>query len=124
MDLHTCGNIARWIARTLGLVYFAFMAWFIMAHAFSPEGLPPLWRMSLAEQLDAIALFMVVVGGVVGWKSEGVAAIAVLVGTALWLLLEGQLLWPPGLSILIGVLYAFAWWSTKRPFAPQRDAMR
>ena len=124
MDLHSCANVARWMARTLGLLYFTFIGWFIIAHAFSPEGLPPPWSMSLAEQLDAVALFLVVIGGVVGWKWEGAAAIIVLFGTALWLLLEGRLIWPPGLSLLIGILYAFAWWSTKRPFEPQRHAMR
>ena len=81
-------------------------------------------RMSPAEQLDSLALFLMVVGGVVGWKWEGVAAVMTLVGFALWLAVERHLPWPPGLSLLIGVLYALTWWCMKRPFTPQRHAMR
>jgi hypothetical protein len=119
MYLEICGNVARWMARTLSLLYFAFIAIFVLAHAVSPEGLPSIWKMSPAEQLDTVALLLVVVGGVVGWKWEPAAAVITLSGTALWLFVERNLLWPPGLSILIGVLYAFAWWSTKQPFVTQ-----
>jgi hypothetical protein len=115
MNLHTCGNVARWIARLLGLLYFAFIAFFLMAHALSPDGLPPVWRFSLAEKLDALALFLMAIGSVVGWKWEGVAAVMVLGGTALWVLLEQNLPWPPGGTVLIGALYAFTFWCTKQP---------
>jgi hypothetical protein len=112
MDLNICGKQASWIARTLGLLYFAFIALFIFAHAMSSGGLPSIWRMSSAEHFDTLELFLVVVGGVVEWKWEGVAAAMTLLGTALWLLVEWNLLWPPGLSLLIGLLYAFSAWST------------
>jgi hypothetical protein len=114
MDLHTCGNVARWIARLLGLLYCAFIAFFVVAHALSPEGLPPVWRFSLPEKLDALALFLMAIGSVAGWKWEGVSAVLVLAGTALWVLLERDLPWPPGGTLLIGALYAFASWSTKQ----------
>jgi hypothetical protein len=44
----------------------------------------------------------------------------ILFGTVLWLLIERNFLWPPGLSLLIGVLYAFTWWSKKQPFVAQK----
>jgi hypothetical protein len=122
MDLNTYGNVARWIARTLSLCYAAFMALFIGAHALSPEGLPPLWRMPLSHTLNFLALILAAFGGMLGWKWEGIAAIAVLFGSLLWLLINHNLIWPPGLSLLIGVLYAFSWWSTKRPVMPRRYA--
>ncbi len=124
MDLHAFGSIARWTARILGLAYFVFIAWFVVAHAVSPEGLPSLWKMSPAEQLDTLALFLVVVGGVVGWLSSGLATIMVLFGSVLWFAVERNLLWPPGLSLLFGLLYAFAWWSEKQPFAPRTPAQQ
>jgi hypothetical protein len=118
----TCGNAARWTARTLALFYFAFVSWFVVAHALGAEGLPSLWRAPAAVQLDFVALFLMTVGGVVGWKWEGLATGMVLLGTGIWLLVEQQLPWPPGLSLLIGVLYAFNWWCTKRPFLSHTHA--
>jgi hypothetical protein len=115
MYLEIYGNVARWMARTLGVLYFAFIAIFVFADAVSPDGLPSIWEMSPAEQLDTLALFLVVIGGVVGWKCEPAAAVMILFGTALWFLVERNLLWPPGLSLLIGVLYAFIYWSEKLP---------
>jgi hypothetical protein len=123
MYLETYGNVARWMARTLGLLYLAVIAIFALAHAMSPDGLPSIWKMSPAEQLDTLALFLVVVGGVVGWKWEPAAAVMVLFGTGLWLLVERNLLWPPGLSLLVGVLYAFTWWSTRQPVAEKKHAI-
>jgi hypothetical protein len=111
----------RWIARTLGLLYFAFISWFVVAHALG-DGLPNLRQAPAAVQIDFLALFLMTVGGIVGWKWEGVAAVMVLIGTGLWLLVEQQLPWPPGLSLLIGVLYAFSWWYTKRTFILREHA--
>lgn len=123
MDLNTCGNVARWTARALGLLYFAFMSWFIGAHALSPEGLPPLWTASLAHQLCTLALFLVVVGGVVGWKWELAAAVMIVSGNALWLLLNHQLLWPFGLTLVAGLLYGFSWWRMRQRITSQRQTM-
>jgi hypothetical protein len=108
VDLNTPGNAARWIARTLAVLYFAFIAWFVVAHALGAGGLPNFWQAPGAVQLDFVALFLMTVGGIVGWKWEGAAAVMVLLGTGIWLLVEQHLPWPPGLSLLIGVLYAFS----------------
>jgi hypothetical protein len=93
------------------------MAYFVAAHALSPEGLPPLWGMPLSHQLNTLALLLAAFGGVLGWKWEGLAAIAVLFGSLLWLLINHNLIWPPGVSLLIGSLYGFSAWSTTRTFA-------
>jgi hypothetical protein len=122
MNLQKLAIAARWTARVLSLCYAAFMAFFIAAHALSPEGLPPLARMPLSQQLNALALLLAAFGGVVGWRWEGTAAIVVLFGSLLWLVINQNLLWPPGLSFLIGLLYAFMWWSTKKPHAPRMRA--
>lgn len=68
----------------------------------------------MAQQLDILALVLMVIGGIVGWKWEGTAAIMVLVGTALWLLVEWRLPWPPGVTLMIGILYGVAWWTANR----------
>jgi hypothetical protein len=112
----------RWIARTLGLLYFAFISWFVVAHALSAGGLPNFWQAPGAVQLDFVALFLMTVGGIVGWKWEGVATIMLFLGTGIWLLVEQNLPWPPGLSLLIGVLYAFSGWCTKQPYISHRHA--
>jgi len=123
MDLQKCAIAARWTARVLSLCYAAYIAFFIAAHALSQEGLPPLWGMPLPHQFNSLALLLAAFGGVLGWKWEGIAATAVLFGSLLWLLINHDLIWPPGLSFLIGILYAFTWWWTKRPFALPRHTM-
>jgi hypothetical protein len=124
MDLQSCGNAARWTARTLGLLYFGLVSFFVVAHAVSPEGLPSVWTAPPAVQVDSLALFLMSVGAAVGWRWEGVAAVMVLCGSGMWLLVEQQLPWPPGLSLLIGALYAFSWWCERRPLMPPRLSMQ
>jgi hypothetical protein len=114
-------NACRWIARTLGLLYFVFISWFVMAHALD-DGLPNFWQAPRDVQLDFLALFLMTVGGVVGWKWEGVAAVMILLGTAIWLIVEQHLPWPPGLSLLIGALYAITWWCLWQPVIRQSAA--
>jgi hypothetical protein len=124
MKLQKWPIAARWTARVLSVCYAAFMAFFIAAHALSQEGLPPLWRMPLPHQGNFLALLLAAFGGVLGWRWEGTAAVAVLFGSLLWLLINHNLIWPPGLSLLIGALYAFSWWSTKAPILIHRRQNR
>jgi hypothetical protein len=114
MNLHKWSTVGRWTARVLSLSYAAFMAFFIAAHALSPDGLAPLWGMPMSHHLNTLALLLAAFGGLLGWKWEGMAAVAVLFGTLIWLFVNQNLIWPPGLSVLIGVLYAFSWWTMKR----------
>jgi hypothetical protein len=100
-------------------LYFAFISWFVVAHAFGAGGLPNLWQAPLAVQLDFLALFLMTIGAVVGWRWEGVAAVMILSGSVLWLIVERNLPWPPGLSLLIGVLYALTWWNSRRYSTPR-----
>ena len=124
MNLQKWAIAARWTARVLSLCYAVFMAFFIGAHALSPEGLPPLWGTPLSHQFNTLALLLAAFGGLLGWKWEGKAAIAVLSGTLIWLLINHNLIWPPGLSVLIGVLFAFSWWCTIRPFIRRTHAVQ
>jgi hypothetical protein len=121
--LVTWYSVTAWTARVLGLAFFVFMILFVVAHAFSPDGLPPVWRMSPDVQLDSLALFMMVVGGVMGWRSVGAASIFTLAGYMFWQAVERHLPWPPGvveIPLLIGLLYAFAWSCEKRLTALKR----
>jgi hypothetical protein len=92
-------------------LYFAVIAVFFVAHAAMPEGLPEIWREPVTVQLGFLALFLMAFGGIAGWMMEGVAAVMILIGSALWLLLERQLPWPNGMMLVVGTLYGFAWWS-------------
>jgi hypothetical protein len=122
MNVDSWAAAARSIARTAAVLYFAFIALFVGAHAVEGE-LPDLWYGPLAAQLDSMALLLILLGGIVGWKWEGTASVMVLLGSAIWLLVERNSPWPLGLSLLIGVLYGygFAWWRTRRPSRQQGD---
>jgi hypothetical protein len=85
-----------------------------LAHALSAEGLPNLLKASLNVQLGFVALLLMIVGAVVGWKWENLAAVMILLGCVIWTIMERQLPWPPGLMPVVGFLYAVAWWGSKR----------
>ena len=111
-------NIVFWTARILGILFFVFVAFFVVAHAISPEGLPLVWQQPTHVQLEFLALFLMAFGGIVGWKWSGAAAGIILVSYAFWQLVERRLPWPPSfieIPLATGLLYAFAWWSAKPP---------
>jgi hypothetical protein len=124
MNLNTYRHVVSWTARILGLLYFAIIALFFIAHAASPDGLPEVWREPVTVQLGFLALFLMAFGGIVGWVSEGVAAAMILMGSTVWLLVERHLPWPPGLMPVVGILYAITWWTAKPRFTLQVRAMQ
>lgn len=126
MDLSVVSNVAHWAGRIAGLLFFILIAVFVVGHAVSPDGLPNLWRAPLDVQLDFLALLLMVIGGLVGWKSPFAATVIILIGYALWQFVERRLPWPPSafeIPLVIVLLYAVAWWSTKHAASPQQPAM-
>lgn len=99
------------------------MMLFFVAADFAPEGLPPIWKEPPAVQLDFLALLLMVVGCVVGWKWDAVAGFMTLFGYLIWQLVEQRIPWPPTwleLVLATGLLYALSWWSSNRTFTTQR----
>jgi hypothetical protein len=125
MNTHLLRDIARWGGRITGLLFFLFIAILVVGHAFSPEGLPNPLRAGTAVQLEFSALFLMVVGGLVGWKSPPAATITIVLGYVLFRLVEGGLPWPPSafeIPLVIACLYAIAWWTPKRSASPRPHA--
>lgn len=65
--------MARWSARVLGAAFLAIVLLFFLAHAFAGE-LPRIWQEPVRVQLDSVALLLMAIGGVVGWKWPALAA--------------------------------------------------
>jgi hypothetical protein len=127
MDRPVSSFVTLWAARIIGLLNFAFVGFFVVAHALSGDGLPPLWRGPLEVQLDSLALILMTIGGVVGWKWPRVATVMVLGGYAIWQAVERRLPWPPSVievPLSIGLLYAFSCWSAARPSASRGHAVQ
>lgn len=76
----TYRNIVCWIPRAVGLLFVSVVAIILVAHAFSPEGLPRFWQEPVGVRVDALALLLVVTGAVAGWKSPRVASVLLLTG--------------------------------------------
>ena len=117
MRFTACRKAVTWIARISGLLFFLFVLYFVIAHAISPEGLPVPWRQPLRVQLDFVALLAMAVGCMVGWTRDGIAAVMIVCGYALWQLVERRFPWPPGIieiPLVIGALYTASWWCSTR----------
>jgi hypothetical protein len=108
-------SIAQIIADVLALAFGGFMIFFIVAHAFSPEGLPPIHKFSLGQHLTHIGLLLTVLGSLIGWKWRGTAALMILVGIIDWHVFAcswahfhfNQIFLFP---LIAGVLYSYCWW--------------
>ena len=123
MNERTIGKVTRWTARFVGTTLVGFMLLFFVAAAFSPEGLPRVWKEPPSVQLDCLALFLMIAGCAVGWRWEAVASFMTISGYLIWQLVEQRTPWPPTWLELVfatGLLYALSWWSTTRTFTTQR----
>jgi hypothetical protein len=121
----TLSTVLLWAGRILGLMFFLFVGFFVVAHALTGE-LPNLWNATSHVRLDTLALFLMTVGGVVGWWTTGVASAMVLCGYGLWQLVEHRLPWPPSMvefPLVIGLLYMSTWCCKNCPAKQQRSAM-
>jgi RNA polymerase sigma-70 factor (ECF subfamily) len=99
---------ARWMARGLSVGLLAFYGFFVLA-----EGLPPITSQPEGVQLNFVALGMMLLGFVVGWKREGAAALLIASGWTLWHISEGRMQWNLFQTPLpVAALYGFCWWAT------------
>ena len=77
------------------------------------EGLPPVGSQPQGVQLSFVAVGLMLLGFVVGWKREGTAALLIASGWTLWHVSEGRI----GLNAFqaplpVAALYALWWWAT------------
>jgi hypothetical protein len=102
--------VARWTARVLGLLGFLFVLMFVLA-----EGFPPFWQQPPAVQVELAAMVTMLVGLLLGWKSELWGALLIVAGWLVFLIAEHG--WPPmpfTCFLLAAVLYAASWWNRAR----------
>jgi predicted Ser/Thr protein kinase len=103
---------ARWCARLLGMSLLLFVALIFGLFLFG-VGLPPLALQSAGTLLNYLAIALIVLGFIVGWKLEGTAALLIAAGWALWHSSNGTLAWSMfHIALLVAALYAFCWWAT------------
>jgi len=103
---------ARWSARLLGLSLLLFVA-VIFGLILFGVGFPPLALQSGGTLLNYLAIALIALGFVLGWKLEGTAAVLIAAGWALWHSSNGSLAWSMfHIALLVAALYAFCWWAT------------
>ncbi len=65
-------------------------------------------------RLNYLALILMLLGFILGWKFEGTAAVLIAAGWVLWHSSNGSLAWSMFyIALLVAVLYAFCWWATQ-----------
>ena len=107
-------NTMRWAGRIVGSFLAAFVLIFIIAYAFSEEGLPNPFTQPLGVALEFIGLFAAVSGVVIAWKWEGLGGLLTIGGVMVFHIVERKfwLAWGE-LFDLTGVLFV-AYWYLKR----------
>ena len=103
----------RWSTRLLGMSLLLFFAVIFGLYVLG-VGLPPLAFQSGGLRLNYLAIILMLLGFILGWKFEGTAAVLIAAGWALWHSSNGSLAWSMfHLALLVAVLYAFCWWATR-----------
>ena len=98
----------RWTARVLGTLAILLILPFILV-----EGLPPIATQPGGVQLTFVGGFLLLLGFIVGWWRDGVAALLIAAGWTVIRISESGL---PSLFELVLVpaaLYALCWWATR-----------
>ncbi len=108
-DVSRWVNAARWTARILGMLMILAVLPFILA-----EGLPPIASQPGGVQLTFAGGFLLVLGFIVGWWREGIAAVLIGAGWAVIRISESAfgIATPLELTLLVAALYGFCWWAT------------
>lgn len=113
--------LAGWTGRLLGLVGFLVVLLFVSA-----QGFPPFWNQPPSVQVELAATILMLVGLLVGWKSEGWGAFLIADGWTVFFIAERGL--PPGPFtgfLIVAALYAYCWWErTGEAGRPWRAANR
>jgi hypothetical protein len=103
----------RWSTRLLGMSLVLFFAVIFGLYLFG-VGLPPLALQSGGMRLNYLAIILMLLGFILGWKFEGTAAVLIAAGWALWHSSNGSLAWSMfHLALLVAALYALCWWATQ-----------
>jgi hypothetical protein len=103
-------SVFRWAARILGTGILLFFVSFIVVGK-----IPPIWNQPLLGQIQFVGIFLFLLGCVAGWGRDGFGAFLILIGYLIFLIVEGESPWPPGMFefiLLTGVLYLIAWWKS------------
>lgn len=100
-------SIARWTARFFSILLLLFYGFFMLA-----EGLPAIMTQPAGVQAGFLALGLMLLGFVIGWRREGVAAILIALGWTLWHAFEPAVRWNVFQTPLpVAALFAFCWWA-------------
>jgi len=103
----------RWSTRLFGTSLLLFLA-LILGLFWFGTGLPPLALQSAGTLLNYLALALMALGMVVGWKLDGTASVLTATGWALWHSSNGTLEWSMfHLAALVAAMYALCWWATQ-----------
>lgn len=104
----------RWTARILGSLLVILVLTIAVGEGFfyPGEGLPNPFEQPLPTQIKFAGMLAILIGMLVGWKWEGIAAVLILGGGMAFHIFEGWLwaTWVFGLVDLIGVLFLLCWW--------------
>jgi serine/threonine protein kinase len=101
----------RWSARILGTLWALLVFVFIIG-----EGSPPLGKQPSSVQWEFAAMGLWFAGFILGWRFEGLAALLILLASAIFHGIEARfpLGWALELPSIIGLMYATAWVLTPR----------
>jgi hypothetical protein len=100
-------TVLRWTARTVGTAILVLLAAIAIG-----EGVPDPLHGSLPENLLTVGFLTMIVGQIVAWKWEGIGSLLILVGFALFAIVNHgvplNIVFGP--CLVTGLLYLVCWW--------------
>ena len=102
----------RWTARVFGLMVFLFFAMFFIGER--PQRAPAMVQAGKAyagERVEHVGLSLMILGLVIGWQWEGLAAIGIVVGAMAFHIVEWKgFMGLLDLPLVAGLCFGVCWW--------------
>jgi len=98
--------VTRWIARVAGTLVTLFFLAFLVG-----EGPPPLWRLSLQQNLQFLGMCGLCTGLITAWKWEGLGGVITMASYGLLLTIDRHFnaTWLFAVPAVIGLIHILCW---------------
>ncbi len=118
-NLHVISLVIRWVARVMGSLLAALFIFMFAGYALAGEFIP-IFRLTLPETLEMIAVLIALIGVGIAWRWELTGGVMVFSAGLMFMLVESiesrsfDPIWFATVFMVVGVLFVLAWYLAGR----------